>query len=316
MLEPLTQPGSTDFIHTQPQNPATVYITGFTTESGRRTMLQALRTVAALLSPASPDVFKFPWHQIRFQHTQALRTLLAERYAPATANKIIAALRGVLKTAWRLGLMSADDYYRASDIPLVRGHTLPAGRYVTKGELSALLKVCDDGTPAGARDAAIIALLYACGLRRAELVQLTVDDYDRNDATLRIKGKGNKWRLVPVASGAVQALKAWFAVRGDAPGPLFYSIRKGGHLTGQGMTTDAIYEILKRRAEQATVPPLSPHDLRRAFVSDLLDAGVDINVIQRLAGHANVNTTSRYDRRPAEALRKAVDLLHVPYAAR
>lgn len=231
-------------------------------------------------------------------------------------NKLLAALRGTLKAAWRLGLMSAEDYQRAADLPPVRTHTLPAGRYVTRGELAALLAACNDGTKAGVRDAAIIALLYACGLRRAELVQLNVEDYNRHDATLRVRGKGNKWRLVPVAAGAVQALEAWLSLRGDKPGPMFYSIRRGGHMSNQGITTQAVYNILKHRAEMANVQTLSPHDLRRSFVSDLLDAGADVAVVQRLAGHAQVTTTARYDRRPEAAMRKAVDLLHVPYAAR
>lgn len=300
----------------QVQNPAVVYTTRFTTQAGRQTMYQALRTIASLLSPASPDVFTFPWHQVRHQHTQAVRTILAERYAPATANKLIAALRGVLKTAWRMGLMSMEDYYRAADIPSVRGQSLPAGRYVTKGELAALLNACDDGTIAGVRDAAIITLLYGCGLRRAELVQLTVSDYNRADDTLRVHGKGNKWRLVPVPLGAVQALQDWLAVRGEEAGPLFCAIRKGGRLTNRGITTDTVYDILERRAKIANVQTLSPHDLRRTFVSDLLDAGADINVVQRLTGHAQVTTTARYDRRPEAAKRKAVDLLHIPYTPR
>lgn len=298
------------------QNPAAVYITRFTTQAGRQTMYQALRTIASLLSPASPDVFTFPWHQVRHQHTQAVRTILAERYAPATANKLIAALRGVLKTAWRMGLMSMEDYYRAADIPSVRGQSLPAGRYVTKGELAAMLNACDDGTLAGVRDAAIITLLYGCGLRRAELVQLTVSDYNRADDTLRVHGKGNKWRLVPIPSGAVQALQDWLAVRGEEAGPLFCAIRKGGRLAGRGITTDTVYDILERRGKMANVQTLSPHDLRRTFVSDLLDAGADINVVQRLTGHAQVTTTARYDRRPEAAKRKAVDLLHIPYTPR
>lgn len=306
----------TDIATTQSQNPALVYLTRFTTKAGRQTMYQALRTIASLLSPSSPDVFTFPWHQLRHHHTQAVRTLLAERYAPSSANTFLAALRGVLKTAWRMGLMSMEDYYRAADIPAIRGQTPPAGRYVAKGELAAMLDACDDGTPAGVRDAAIISLLYGCGLRRAELVQLAVSDYNHADNTLRVRGKGNKWRIVPVASGAAQALQDWLTIRGETPGPLFCAIRKGGHITNQGITTDTVYDILERRSEMANVRTLSPHDLRRTFVSDLLDAGAEIYTVQRLVGHSQIATTVRYDRRPDAMVRKAMDLIHVPYAPR
>lgn len=318
MTAQLVVPETNDIILTQnqPQNPAMVYLSSLTTEPGRRTMHQALRTIAALLYPSSPDIFTVPWHLIRFRHTNALRTLLTQRYAPATANKMLAALRGTLRAAVQLGLMSSDDYYKAANIPPVKGHRLPAGRSVTRGELAALTDACADGTVAGVRDAAVIALLYTCGLRRAELVELTIGDYDPTAATLRVRGKGNKWRLVPVSAGAEQALQDWLDIRGNEPGPLFYSIRKGGHLTKQGMTTQAVYNILKHRAEIANVQTLSPHDLRRSFVSDLLDAGADIAIVQQLAGHANMATTARYDRRPEAAKRKAVSLLHFPYTKR
>ena len=129
-----------------------------------------------------------------------------------------------------------------------------------------------------------------------------------------IRGKCNKERELPLSNGALDALADWLAERGAEAGPLFPAIRKGGAIQHwQDMTPQAINLMLAKRAEQAGVADLSPHDLRRTFVSDLLDAGADIATVQKLAGHSNVTTTARYDRRGEQAKRKAVELLHVPY---
>jgi site-specific recombinase XerD len=222
-------------------------------------------------------------------------------------------VRGVLKTAWKLGLMTSDEYHTAAAVENVKGETVPAGRAVASGELAALMGTCDDSA-AGARDAAIIAILYACGLRRAELVGLNLEDYQCSEGKFLVRGKGNKQRLVPIVKGAVLALEDWLVHRGDVPGPLFWGFNSRN--TGGRLTTQAVYAMLRARAKSAGIPSLSPHDLRRTFVGDLLDAGADIVTVQKLAGHASVGTTARYDRRDEKAKVSAVGRLHVPYRKR
>ena len=296
------------------QRPALVYLADKAPRS-RRVLRGDLDTIARLLG--GDQAATLPWEQVRFQHTAALRQRLAERYAPATANRMLSALRGVLKAAWQLGQMDAETYHRAAAVASVKGERLPAGRSLTPGELMALLTACGhDQTAAGARDAAIVALLYSCGLRRAELVALDLADYDSAAGTLTVQGKGHKERLAHVVSGAAAALADWLALRGETPGPLFWPGRKGGHVYPGRLTAQAVYYIIQARADQAKVPALSPHDFRRTFVGDLLDAGADIATVQALAGHAQVTTTARYDRRPETTRKKAAELLHVPYTRR
>ena len=103
-----------------------------------------------------PDSLQVQLGRLRFQHTAVIRPKLAELYSAATANKMIAALRGCLRATWRLGQMSSDDYQRAIDIDRIEGDTLPAGRALTTGEIAALLDACvKDQSVAGIRDAAM-----------------------------------------------------------------------------------------------------------------------------------------------------------------
>jgi integrase/recombinase XerD len=297
------------------QNPAAVYLAGLQ-PTGQRTQAQALKTIARLLG--APDAFSLAWSALRFQHTAAIRSKLAETYKPATANKMLTALRQVLKAAWRLGQMTAEEYQRAADLDPVTGETLPAGRELTAGEIVALMQACqNDPSPAGARDAAIIGLMYAAGLRRQEVVSLALSSYDSESGKLVLTGKRSKQRAVYLLNGAADAMADWLEIRGSAGSALFVAVNKGGEMdTTKPLSDQAIYNLLGKRAAEAGVKDFSPHDLRRTFISDLLDKGADIATVAKMAGHANVQTTARYDRRPEEAKRKAASLLHVPYSRR
>lgn len=297
-------------------NAAAIYLVGLS-GAGRYTMQRTLETIAATVAGA--NVQTFAWNTLRFQHVTAIKSKLeAAGYKPATINKFLAALRGVARAAWLDNQMSAEDYQRIRAVKIIRNDTLPTGRGITAGELSALLGACEnDDSAAGARDAAIIAMMYSCGgLRRAEVVSLDLGDYDAESGALKIRGKGGKERLAWVTNGAARALDDWLAVRGGAPGALFVAVNKGGRVQSERMTSQAIYNLLQKRGDQAGVKAFSPHDLRRSFISDLLDAGADITTVSKMAGHANVTTTARYDRRPEEAKRKAASLLHIPYHGR
>lgn len=294
------------------QNPASVYLAGLR-ETGRRTQKQSLDFMSGLLI-GNADCFSCNWAGLRYQHTTAIRSKLNEIYKPATVNKMLSALRGVLKQAYLLNQISADDYQRAIMVKSVEGSTLPRGRELTSGEISALMQACEnDHTSAGSRDSAIIAVMYVGGLRREEVTALDIGDYDRETGKMVIKGKRHKERTAYLQNGAGRALEDWLNIRGNLEGALFFPVNKGGNIINRRMTNQAIYNMLKKRADEAGIAEFSPHDLRRTFVSDLLDAGADIAVISKMAGHANVQTTSRYDRRPEDAKRKAAALLHIPY---
>ena len=313
----LTRPGILGTYPPADRSPALVYLASLGSGS-RRAMRGALEAIVGLLGDGQHDAVSLPWHLLRHEHTAAVRAILSERYAPATARRMVAALKGSLRAAWRLGLMDAETYRRAIDVEPVRGSRLPRGRALDTGELAALFRVCAaDPTPAGARDAGLLSVLYGAGLRRSEAVTLDLGnvDPDRGVVTVR-SGKGRKDRVTYLPAGGVAAVRSWLQVRGEAERPLFLSVNKGGRLVWRRLTDAAVRVVVVKRACQAGVTAFSPHDLRRSFVSHLLDAGADVSAVQGLAGHASVSTTARYDRRGERAKQKASSLLHVPFAGR
>jgi site-specific recombinase XerD len=310
-MDALVPASSITVVDRADEAPALVYLARLAAGS-RPTQAQALRVIADIARPGA-DPLSFPWHRLEYQHTQAIRTVLAERYSPRTANRMLSALRGVLREAWRLELMPAEQKERACDLQPIRGTSLPAGRGLASMELLALFRSCDT-TPAGVRDAALLAVLYAGGLRRSEVVALDLADWDERERSLKIRnGKGAKDRLVFIADTAADRLNLYVAIRGRDAGALFVRLDRGRHLEpGQRLSRQAVRHILLQRCKLAQVAPCSPHDMRRSFISDLLDAGADISSVQQLAGHASVTTTQRYDRRGDRAKRAAAQRLFVP----
>jgi len=307
-------------------NPAAVYLASLGSEQSRANQRARLDKVAETLTGGAHDALSLPWGRLNYVYTTALRTALAEEisektgqpYAPSYVNALLASVRAVLKEAWRLGYMTEEQRARACDIRSVRGSTLPAGRSLTMGEKQALSGVCQaDPSPAGPRDASIFVLGMAAGLRRAEMVALDCNDYDRETGELRIRcGKGRKARVTHVSPGCRAALDDWLYCRGDEPGGFLCAVNKGGAVAIRCISNDSVFLICRRRATQAGIAAFSPHDMRRTYIGDLLDAGADISTAQKLAGHASVSTTQRYDRRPEERKRDAAGLLHFPYVGR
>jgi len=311
------------------RNPACVFLMGCRTDTTRQDYAYSLNTVARIIGGSAADLRSVDWAGLRVQHTGVIWAELVRKYAARTVNLICAALRGVLRTAEELELMPTRAYQRAvAKLKNVRlGTDEPSGRALRPWEVKALLDVCAaDESPAGRRDAAIISLMHACGLRRFEVVGLDLADFtifpdaprDRAGAEILVRhGKGDKQRRNPLNAGAEGAMADWLQVRGDQPGPLFCAINKGGRLNiGEPITPQAIYNLVDKRGKEAGLASFSPHDLRRTNLTDLLYVGLDLATVQKLAGHASPITTTRYDRRGEEVKQKAVMALETPYTRR
>ena len=297
------------------QNPVAVFLGSRLASHSRKTMLGGLKRANMILSGGQIDVLNMPWNKLRVQHMKRLRTMLIESgMAPATVNITLSSVRGVLREAWELRQISTDDYQRAISVKDVPNNPLPTGRHVESFEIEAMMDTCHNRGATGLRDAAIILLCYNAGLRRNEAVQVRVEDYSGVTGDIAIRhGKGNRARIVNI--GGINSrvwMRAWIAARGEWEGPLLAPITKTGSIQKRGMTSQSIRNRLSAVAEIAKVEPLTPHDLRRSFIGELLNAGEDIVTAQKLAGHASVSTTAKYDRRGDEVRRRAAGKIQVP----
>jgi site-specific recombinase XerD len=279
--------------------------------TGQRSIRGALSRVAAVFGHS---IDTMPWSSLRAQHLAAVRhRCIANGYSVATINHALAAVRGVLKTAWLHDLITTSDYHKAIAVRGARGSSLPAGRDVANGEIQTLMRSCDVTTPAGIRDRALLAVLWSGGLRRDEVAGATLANYDAARGDLVVTGKGNKQRVVCIGSSVRPLVNAWLAIRGNMAGALFCPINRGGRVAvGQHMTAQAVYKMLHTRAAVAGVATFSPHDLRRTFVGNMLANGTDIATVATMCGHSSINTTARYDRRKLDTLRAAADRLTMP----
>lgn len=289
-------------------NPAESYLLSLAAGS-RRAMNQAINVVAAIIEPGSTAA-ALDWAKVGYGEVARVRASLAGRYSPNMGNKCLAALRGVMKATFRLGLIDSDSLARAIDIKRIRGERTAKGRAIDAPEISRLIAASDPTTALGVRNAAIVAIGFGCGLRRAELVGLNVGHVLERGEALRILGKGNKERIVYLPDAAQAYLATWLERRGYQEGPLFCAISRAG-VVPRRLTEQTIYDVLQSLAAKARIAHISPHDLRRTFVSALLDKGVPLSTVSAMAGHSSISTTAGYDVRGERVKRAASKLLDV-----
>ena len=233
-----------------------------------------------------------------------LQAYFAYRHAQTratTANRRLTVFKRFFGWALRERLVAQDPTLRmqAARQPLRVPKTL------SQAQVEALLAAPDVGTPLGLRDRAMLELMYASGLRVSELVALKTWHLGMNEGVLRVLGKGSKERLVPFGEVARQWLERYLQearsaiLAGQQTDDLFVTAR------GAGMTRVMFWMLVKKYAGLAGITaPLSPHTLRHAFATHLLNHGADLRVVQLLLGHADISTTTIYTHVARERLRQ------------
>lgn len=247
-------------------------------------------------------------HQARQADIQQYLAVRFPHSKPRSISRLIATLRRFYRYALRESQVEVDPTLQIDSPKLPR--SLP--KSLNEDEVEALLDAPDLGQPLGLRDRAMLELLYACGLRVSELVGLKVTEIGLQEGVIRVTGKGSKTRLVPMGEEALEWIGRYLKeARRDIlqkrlSDSLFVTQR------GEAMTRQAFWYLIKRYALQAGIrKPISPHVLRHAFATHLLNHGADLRVVQMLLGHADISTTQIYTHVARERL-KQLHAVHHP----
>ena len=238
--------------------------------------------------------------------------LFAQGYKATSANRRLTVLTRFYRWALRERHIAQDPTMR-----LAAARTpLRVPKLISEAQVESLLAAPDVQTPLGLRDRAMLELLYASGLRVSELVQLKLLHVSLAEQVLRITGKGNKERLVPFGAQAHDWLERYLtqarpALLGGRQADAVFITARGAR-AGEAMTRAMFWQLIKKYAAQADIQvPLSPHTLRHAFATHLLNHGADLRVVQLLLGHADISTTTIYTHIARERL-KVLHAQHHP----
>ncbi|MBT7953071.1 MAG: tyrosine-type recombinase/integrase [Gammaproteobacteria bacterium] len=283
-------------------NPALVYLETLA-PSGRRSMKSQLRAALKVLrSRRSVDTYN--WGSLCYADMIKIRSqLLEQNKSIHTVNLCLAALKGTAQCAFHLGILKAEELMHIKSVKRAPGRLEPTGRSLSSKELGILFRNCQkDKSITGIRDSALLAVMVTTGLRRSEVASLVIADYDHNARQLHVsRTKGNKDRVCKLPSATSMLLDKWINKRTEEKEPIFCRIRKNNNIELKPLSSQAVYNIVKARADEASLGKVRPHDLRRSFVTRLLESNVDINTVRQLVGHTDIKTTSRYDLRTPNA---------------
>lgn len=291
--------------------PALMYLGELHTEYSKRTMRSALNLFARW--GGAESLLDVEWAKLTpVAVSSFMRQQLSAGKSAVSVNLYLCALKGVAKAAWQLELLNHDALDRIRSIKQVRVSRLPVGRSLSYAESAALLSAAAGDDPQKIRDRAILTLFLGCGLRRAEICSLQMDKVDLFDGTMQLIGKGNKERKAFLTPDMQKTLAAWLDVRTDVPGYLFGNFTVSRRLRlDRPLNPSSLSRILKKYCDVAGVDPVTPHDLRRTFATRLIDKNVDLVTVKNLMGHASITTTSLYDRRGEEAMRRVSGMVEI-----
>jgi integrase len=223
--------------------------------------------------------------------------MLDRKLSPSTINVRLSAVRKLIGEAKRNGILNGEQAARMADIPSIPQQGTRLGNWLTREQAKELLTVPDRTTLKGKRDAAILALLVGCALRRAELAALTIEDIQQREGRWVIadlRGKGGRIRTVAIPMWVKLLMDTWTAAAGHNAGRLLRPVSKGGHVKGEELSDWAVWSVVEQSAKAIGIERFGAHDLRRTCAKLCRKNGGDLEQIKFLLGHASIQTTERY----------------------
>ena len=262
-----------------------------------RTDLARLRDWAA---KNDLDLIKLTRQDLR----EWLIDLSSEKLSESSKRRMVSAVRGLYKFLMFEGHVEknpADDLVSPQ-----KGFYLP--RFLNQSEIETLLAAPDVSTEEGVRDRAVLELMYACGLRVSEAVNLKIGDVDLESGILTTTGKGSKTRRVPIGTSAVEWVRSYLAVRRRQENIEVENLFTTASC--QPLTRQVIHSFIKAYAQKSGFDGVSPHTLRHSFATHLVQNNADIRSVQQMLGHADISTTQIYTHITSTQLKKNYDRFH------
>ncbi|WP_218418101.1 tyrosine-type recombinase/integrase [Alteromonas lipotrueae] len=291
-------------------SPLALYL-GRLAPNSRRSIKSQLYKVADIMEWPL-DKCEHMFHLVDYQMACQIKVELIQHGSSAkSVNRAMSAIRNVVKVGVLMGLVSENQLIQLSAIKLEKT-SQHQGNPLNATQVNMLFAyLAKDSSIIGIRNQAMFAILLGAGLRRSELVALKLTDLSLSESHLVVqKGKGNKRRTAFLPKWCIAHIHTWLLLRDYESGYLFNPVNKSNRINIKcGITTECVYLLVRNVAKHIGLGNVSPHDLRRTYITRLLEQNIDLNTVRMMAGHEDISTTVVYDKRDNKVMQQAASKL-------
>jgi integrase/recombinase XerD len=285
-------------------NPADIFLDTFKSKETVRVNTVILNMISKSMSGTQKHYNTFQWGEIRYYHIQMfIKKLREKNLSTSRINSYLCVFKGVSRQCRKLKLMPMEDYLSIMEVKSEKATRKPKLRWIKTPERELIVEhLYKENKVSSIRNLAIFSLLAGCGLRRAELCDMTThgkNSININENKFKIEGKGSKERMITMPKWVQENVVEWLDIRsGESESDkVFLQVTKDDNILAKGLAGRAIANILKSLYMKMGIEKIKPHDLRASFCTNMLAKGVAMTLVSKAMGHEDINTTRLYDRR-------------------